>query len=368
MKPIRVLHVLNSLGSGGAESFIMSVYRNINRQEVQFDFLIRDDKNNILIDEIKQLGGEVFTHPEFPKKAIQNYVTLYGFMKNKHSDYEAVHVHANALLYVSPIILAKKFNIKHRILHSHNSRVANGNGLYKLIHNSNKKRIKKYTTANFACADFAGKWMFNDGYTVINNAIDTEKFKFDEINRAEIRKEFHLEGKFVLGNIGRFVYQKNHDFLIDIFMEVRKQNPDAYLLLVGDGELKAAVEDKVTKNDLQDYVIFAGVRKDVQKLLSAMDLFIMPSRFEGLPIVLVEAQNSGLQCITTKDVVTAETKITELLHFVSAEESPKKWATAITALRNNGYQRATHSAALSTAGFDIVVLARELEKFYLGKA
>lgn len=209
--------------------------------------------------------------------------------------------------------------------------------------------------------------MFNDDYTVINNAIDTKKFKFDEKSRAGDQERISSGGKFVLGNIGRFVYQKNHDLLIDIFMEVRRQNPDAYLLLVGDGELKAAVEDKVTKNNLQDYVIFAGVRKDVQKLLSAMDLFVMPSRFEGLPIVLVEAQNSGLQCITTKDVVTAETKITELLHFVPAEDSPGKWADMATTLRNNGYQRTTQSTALSTAGFDIVVLARELEKFYLGK-
>ncbi|WP_010200274.1 glycosyltransferase [Bacillus sp. m3-13] len=211
-KPIRVLHVLNGLGSGGTESFIMNIYRNIDRSKVQFDFLIRSTKDNLLKNEIEKLGGKVYITSEFPRHFIKNYREINEFFK-RNKDYNIVHVHANALMYVKPLKIAKKYGVNCRIIHSHNTQTAN-NPLYKYIHHWNKRFISEQATDFFACSKMAGDWMFNNSYKVINNAIDVNKFQFNEEKRKKVRELFKLENKFVIGHIGRFTYQKK-SFVFD---------------------------------------------------------------------------------------------------------------------------------------------------------
>lgn len=361
-EPKRVLHILNGLGSGGTESFIMNVYRNINRSKVQFDFLIRNTNGNILIDEINSMGGRVYISHEFPRHFIKNYKEINEFFK-EHKDYKIIHLHANALMYVKPLEVAVNYGIKCRIIHSHNTQTAN-NPLYKYIHKWNKKFISQKATDFFACSQLAGEWMFNDEFQIINNAIDVNKFKFNEKARNSIRAELNLENKFVIGNIARFTEQKNHMFLIDIFYEVVKKNNNAVLLLVGSGELESNVRERIANLRIQENVVFAGVRNDIPDLLSAMDIFLLPSLFEGLGIVLVEAQANGLKCLASDSVIPEEAKLTNLLEFISLKKNSKQWATKILQ-NNNKYERKNMYEEIKASGYDILDVSRKLENYYL---
>nr|WP_321302571.1 glycosyltransferase family 1 protein [uncultured Trichococcus sp.] len=362
MKPIRVLHVLNGLGSGGAESFIMNVYRNIDRSKVQFDFLIRSNDDNVLLGEVESLGGNVYITPKFPRHIFKNYKEVANFFKD-HPEYHIVHLHANALMYLKPIDVAKKNGVRCRIIHSHNTQTAD-NFLYNYIHKWNKKYISKKATDFFACSNLAGTWMFENEYKLINNAIDVGKFAFDICSRNRIRKEFDIENKFVIGNVGRFTYQKNHDFLIDIFNAIHKINKNAILMLVGVGELIEDIKLKINLLGLQNSVIFAGVRKDIPDVLCAMDVFVFPSHFEGLGITLIEAQASGLHSLTSADVVPSEAKVTELLEYIPLDTSCEEWAKAVLKYQN-GYIRGNTYDQIKSAGYDIGELAKKLEDYYL---
>lgn len=362
MKPVRILHILNGLGSGGTESFIMSIYRKIDRNKIQFDFLIRTKENNILKEEIEKLGGRIYITSDFPREIIKNYKELERFFV-EHKEYEIIHVHANSLLYVKPLLIAKNHNIKTRIIHSHNTQTAN-NYFYKFIHNWNKKFIATKATHFFACSSLAGDWMFNNKYQIINNAIDLKKFSYNKNSRIRIREEFSLDNKFVIGNIARFTEQKNHLFLLDIFNEVLKKNSNAVLMLVGSGKLIKRVEEKVVDLGIQNNVIFTGERNDVPDILSAIDIFLLPSLFEGLGIVLIEAQNNGLKCFASKNVIPKEAKVTKLMNFISLEKNAAYWAEKIFEESKN-LERKNMSNEIKNAGFDIIDISGKLEEFYI---
>ena len=362
-KPIRVLHILNGLGSGGTESFIMNIYRNIDRSKVQFDFLIRSAKENLLVEEINSLGGIVYITSEFPRHFQKNYKEINKFFK-ANKDYSIVHLHANALMYVKPLGIAKRYGVKCRIIHSHNTQTAK-NPFYRYIHRWNKKFISEKATDFLACSTMAGDWMFNNTFKVINNAIDVKKFSYNELKRNQIRKKYNIEGKFVIGNIGRFTHQKNHSFILDIFKEVYSMNKESVLMLVGTGELINEVKLKVKSLGLQDSVIFTGARNDIPDLLSSMDVFLLPSHFEGLGIVLIEAQASGLYCIASENVIPKEAKVTELLEFLPLTKSSKEWANII--LDKNKLTRQNTFNQIKNAGFDISNVAKDIEQFYLEK-
>ena len=357
--PKRILHIIAGMGSGGAEMMIMNWYRNIDTSKVQFDFLLRSDEN-IYEDEIKALGGRIFTVPEFPRHLIKNHTETERFFKEHASEFAAVHVHANALIYVDALILAKKYGIKRRIMHSHNTKTEMP--LYLPIHYFNKMRIKKIANEYLACADDAGKWMFNEGYAIINNAIDLSRFDFNPDIRNAIRVSEDFGDRFIVGHVGRFLQSKNHPFLIKVFSEIKKQRKDALLVLIGTGVLENEIRRLVRDSGLEDSVRFLGVKKNVNEYLMAFDVMVFPSLFEGLGIAAVEAQAAALK-IVSSTAVPESARVTDYITAYTLEESPAIWAQeAIKAAE--GYERKTDYKALADAGFDIKIEALKMQEFY----
>lgn len=358
---IRVLHILGGLGSGGAEALIMNWYRNIDRTKVQFDFLVRSDDSNY-VDEIERMGGRIFRTASFPRHFIQNYKETDQVLQKK--EWEVIHVHGNAAIYVLPLVLANKYGYKKVIMHSHS--VSAQKSIYGLIHRLNRKRLPALSDVMLACSEDAGKWMFegNNGYAVLKNGIEIEAFRFDAQKRKQIREQYNLQDCFVIGNVGRFSAPKNHERMLRIFKRIREKNSKAVLLLVGDGELFARIQTQAEELGIAKTVVFAGRQKDVGAFLSAMDVFVFPSLWEGLGNVLVEAQANGLQCVSSTEATVNEVQITARLHTVSLAETDEVWAD--TVLFGMGKDRECAYKEVADAGYDSREVARTLETIYCG--
>ena len=352
---IRVLHVLNNLGSGGAESFVMNIYRNIDRTEVQFDFLIRSNQNGSMVKEISDMGGKVFILPSFPKHVFENYRKLDYFLRNHSCEYTAIHVHANALIYVKPLQLAEKYKIPIRIIHSHST-----NSKMALLHKVNILRIDKWCTTRFACSELAGEWMFpKRQYKIIPNGISLERFKFNNYDRDKVRKIYDLDNKIVIGHVGRFTTPKNHPFIINLFEEYHKRNRDSALMLVGDGENKEHIKMLVKEKGLTDSVFFVGAVSNVWEYMSAMDIFLFPSFYEGFGIVLLEAQANGLPCVVS-NVISNLAIVNENIVSLGLDKGLDVWLKALEQL--NSERLDVLNDALYV--YDIKKVSRDLELFY----
>ena len=364
-EPIRVAHIIGKWLGGGVEAVVMNYYRHIDRSKIQFDFLCDEDSTNIPYEEIEQLGGRVILIPPYQKifKYQKELIRIF-----KENNYKIVHSHINTLS-VFPLRAAKKAGVKVRIAHSHST--------------TNKKEWKKnllkqvlrpfskvYATDYMCCSELAGRWLFGDkAYAsgqvyLLNNAIDLDKFKYNESLRKEKRKELGIsDDTIVIGHIGRFVAQKNHTFLIDIFNEVHRKNSNSLLLLVGQGPLKEEMENKVRELKLNDSVRFLGQRNDVNELYQAFDVLCLPSLYEGLPVVGVEAQASGILCILSDDM-TKETKVLESTKFNSLENNSLNWAELILNSVES-YKRSNTSEKMTESKFNIDVEVKNLENYYL---
>lgn len=359
---MRVAQIVGKMNNGGVEAVVMNYYRHIDRSKVQFDFIVDEDSTCIPREEIESLGGRVYIVPPYQKlnKYIPALIKL--FIENQ---YKIVHSHINTLS-VFPLYAAKKAGIPVRIAHNH-SVAAPGEWKRSLLKYTLRPFAKVYATHYAACSRYAGEWLFGKEsmecgeVTIFNNAIDLDKFKFDENVRNEVRKELGLEGKFVIGHVGRFCYPKNQEFLIDVFEEVYKQNHNAVLMLVGDGPDRKKIEEKVNMLNLKTRVLFLGNRNDVNRLYQAMDVFVLPSRYEGLPVVGVEAQVAGLPCVLS-DRITLETKMTDSAVFLSIDDGIKKWSETVLSERTNR-QRCSYSD-LTNNGFSIIERAVLMEHFY----
>lgn len=356
---VKVLHVLNGMGHGGAEAFIMNMYRNIDRNKVHFDFLVRSVDNSKYEEEVRRLGGRIFVTAPFPQKILKNYIETRRFFE-QHRDYDIIHVHANSLLYLLPLKLAKKHDIKCRIIHSHSTRSAKK--IHRFIHNFNKKRIEKYATDFFACSVSAGKWMFSQNFHVIKNAINTNNFLFNHNTRNKMRNKLNVVDNLVIGHVGRFAYPKNHKFILSIFKEILAHNSNAVLILVGNGELYMEMHERAKLLKIEDNIIFCGNKDNVNEYLNAFDIFVFPSFFEGLGIALIEAQATGLQCVVS-DRIEDEAIITENVFKLSLDEQPNEWAKAILRLANK--ERKNMSQEIINAGYDMNSAMKKMEDFYL---
>lgn len=357
---IRVLHVLGGLGSGGAENLIMNWYRAIDRSKIQFDFLVRSDDNNF-VDEIHELGGSIYYTSPFPRHAIRNYQETDALLKT--GKWDVVHVHGNAALYMTALVLAKKYRVPCRIMHSHSIQAKRS--FFSIIHVFNRTRLKRYTTEQIACSADAGKWMFGKtSFHVLKNAINVNSFSFSMIDRRSAREEFCLSNRFVVGHVGRFAEPKNHSFLLEIFKQIRKTRTDATLLLVGDGELEEQVKRKALEMGLEDAIVFAGRRNDVGRLMSAMDVFVFPSLWEGLGIVLVEAQTNGLPCFASREILTEEVRITPDIYPISLEQTAEHWARQILTHHFDISNRGSVKRLIEQSGYDISSVAAALEHIY----
>lgn len=362
----RVLQVVTHMNRGGLETMLMNYYRSIDREQVQFDFLTHRPYEGDYGDEIKRMGGKLYHLPVLNPFSGSYKKTLRRFFL-EHPEYQIVHVHQDCL---SGVILkvAKECGIKVRIAHSHN---ANQDRDIKYpIKLFYKRSIAQFATALMACSEDAGNWMFHGAdFRVLNNAIDTRQYIYDPAKRDAMRRQLGIDkDELVVGHVGSFTPQKNHLFLIDIFHQVKRLMPRSRLLLVGNdvGDVANRVKEKVKTLGFEDSVIFTGIRSDVPDLLQAMDVFVFPSVYEGLGIVAVEAQTSGLPCLIS-DKVPIECKMTDLVQQIPLADGAEVWAkTAIAAAKET--VREDTSAQIKAAGFDIAENAKWLQNFYLAQS
>ncbi len=365
MEKIKVLYFIDRMRHGGIQQFAVEVVKNMDKTKCEIDFLLLDDgKTYPLENTLKELGVKFYKLKDVwfrtPLDILKQKKALDQFFK-EHHDYKVVHIHSSSKNFMV-LKMAKKYGIKIRIAHSHNIGFQSKNKIKILIGDMLKKPLKKYATHYFACSKLAGKWLFgNSDVKVIHNAVDYQKFKFNENRRIQLRKELEIEDKLVIGNVGRFTNQKNHTFLIDIFNEIHKKNETAILMLVGMGGKEQEIRDKVEKLGLKDAVRFMGFCNNTNELFWCMDVFLLPSLYEGLPVVGVEAQCTGLPCFMSKNVITDEVKITENVTFIELEKSAKEWAETI--LNSNLSRRNTYEE-LRNAGYFIEQTVEELERFY----
>lgn len=363
-EPIRIAHIMGKWLGGGVESVVMNYYRNIDRNKVQFDFICDEDSKYIPTDEIESLGGKVILIPPY-QKPFKYHKELKKVLKE--GNYKIVHSHISTMSFFS-LWAAKSAKVPVRIVHAHsttNKQEKKKNLMKQVL----KPFSKVFATDFFCCSELAGRWQFGDKdydqgkVYLLNNAIDVDKFKYDEKIRKEKRKELNIKDKnLVIGHIGRLATVKNHIFLIDIFNEIYKQNKNAILLLAGDGPLKEEIQNKVKKLGLEKNVQFLGQRNDANELYQAMDAFVLPSLYEGLPVVGVEAQAAGLPCFFSTDM-TKETKVLDSTKFIELSKSPKEWADIIIKELNN-FKRKDMTKKINNNNFNIKNEANKLKKYY----
>lgn len=365
-KPVRIAHVIGKLSAGGVESVIYAYYRHIDHSRFQFDFYIDADSSCRPNQELIGMGARYFSVP--PYQRLPQYISkLTRCFRENH--YQIVHSSLNTLSVFS-LFAAWRAGVPVRICHNHSAGTGRGEAAKNLMKYALRPFAKVFATDYCACSQHAGEWMFGKRamqrgkVTIFNNAIDVERFRFDLRVRTAVRRELGLEGKFVVGHVGRFCPAKNHSFLLDVFNEVRARHRDAVLLLAGDGELAEAARTKVHRLGLDAGVRFLGVRHDVDRLYQAMDVFVLPSLYEGLGVVNIEAQASGLLCVVS-DRVPKEAAVTENVRFLSLDASAAQWADII--LGCAGYKRMDMSGQLQSRGFDINIGSKNLQNFYARK-
>lgn len=359
----KVLQVMEGLGRGGAQTFVMNNIKALYKKGIICDFLIRRD-NSVYTEEISKYGGKVILTDPFPKKAISNFFQTKSYLKRHASEYCAIHIHANALFYILPIIIAKHYGIPVRIIHSHNTHTTIP--IFKGIHAFNRRVIKKYCTHFLACGQDAGRWMFdNQPFEIIKNCIDEEKFCHNSLDRKIIREQFSIPNDAVLiGHVGAFNKQKNHHFIIDVFYEFLKIMPTAKLILLGTGMFEDEIKEKVKSMKIEKNVIFAGPQREIYKYYHTMDVFLFPSLFEGLPFALIESQMAGLPSLIS-DIITDECIVTDIVYKMSLIEPAKAWAKKLHEIANTKINRESYCNIVCSAGYGIKDSAGRLSAIYL---
>ena len=358
---IRILHVVRKMDRGGVQSMIMNYYRHIDRRRFQFDFFELENGIGIFHDEINFLGGKVnFVRNPSLIAQITDFIAI---IRTERPD--VIHVHLNFANYLF-LLIGWIFRVKIRVSHSHNC-YAEPSLTRRIIKYVLTKIINFTSTHCLACSREAGTWLYGDGFDannqtiILNNAIDASKFIFKAEIRDHIRDELNVTNQFVVGHIGNFSAQKNHKFLIDAYVHLRQIRTNTSLILIGDGELLRSTIDLVAHLGIQDSISFLGSRGDINSLLMAFDVFSLPSLHEGLPLVLIEAQASGLPCVVS-DAVAPESSITDLVAFLPIK-SPLQWAIAMSqiTLKNS---RDTYFPTIIAKNYDIASQAIILESVY----
>lgn len=360
--PIRVLHVIRLMNHGGVESMIMNLYRSIDRTKVQFDFVQNSNEPAVYDEEILSLGGKIYHCPHYNLKNHFEYIRWWhDFFKSHPGEYPVVHGHlgSTAAIYLG---VAKKYG-SFTIAHSHNT----GANLSFRIFSYPTRFIADHF---FACSAEAAVSRFGKRIAgnaarceVIKNAIDAERFAYNEEKRKEMRTSLGIDqNALVIGHVGQFREQKNHAFLLDIFQTIHEERNDSILLLVGDGDLRPQIERKIAENGLTGCVILAGSQSNVCDFYQVMDVFVMPSHYEGLPVALVEAQTAGLPCLVSTNV-PAESALTDLVSFIPLEDGTQYWCSQ--SIKRGEMPRCDKLCEIIAKGFDINDNAKRLETFYL---
>jgi len=366
---LRILHVVGNMDFGGVETLLMSLYRNIDRTKVQLDFLCHNNIEGKFDAEIRELGGRIYRIPGIRKSGLLVYKKNLYELLSQELKYTVIHSHLNE---VNGIVLeqAKKSGITYRISHSHTAN-PRFSMLQMLLRKYSIRKIPKNTTHSFACSKQAANYLYRKSELlkkcqIMNNAINTEKFIYRSDLNEYYREKYYLNDKIVFGHVGSFTNPKNHLFLIDVFNELNVDSGDSKLLLIGTGPLTSKVKEYVEKKGLTKDVLFLGAQPDISGLMSAMDAFLFPSIYEGLGIVAIEAQASGLPVFASTKV-PKETSLTDLITYISLEEGSTIWAEIIIKdlKRFCGSERTKYASYIEKNGYDIKNTAKGLQMFYL---
>lgn len=366
----RLLCIVGSMNAGGAETFLMKMYRALDREKYQMDFAVAELGKGFYDDEIISMGGNIYHIIPKSKGILKNFNDIRRLVKD--NDYNYVMRISQHSLSGLELLAAKLGGAKVRIFRSSNSNTTSNSKLNLILHKLCMFMPNTFSTVRIAPSTEAAEFMFGDGCIeqgkaeLLPNAIDTNTFKYNEMLRKHIRNEFNIDtNKLVVGHIGRFNQQKNHKFLIEVFAEVLKQKPNALLMLVGDGEMKRYIKEQIKKLGIEESVIFTGIRSDVPALLSAMDVFVFPSFYEGMPNTIIEAQATGLPCVIA-NTITKEVKLTDLVIFLDLKYKTTKWANVINNY-NKKANRINYNRQLDHSEYNITNAVEKFTKVVFGE-
>ena len=368
-EPIRVLNVTRVFQAAGIESFIMNVYRNIDRSKIQFDFLIMRNENSIYAEEILSLGGRIYAIDVNEKNSylriLRESKELHEFLKNHY--YQIIHIHYTTPLRAPYLLAAKKAKIPIRIYHSHSAEISGKSRFKLLVYKLYRGKIACWATDYFACSEEAANWMYpeqmknKEKVKIIYNGIDINRFSFNKDKRKLVRYALKISDEYVLIHTGRFIDQKNQKFIVSIFFELKRKYTNVKLLLLGEGELLEEIKTLVRKLGLENDVIFLGIKTNVEDYLCAADCYIMPSLYEGLPVAAIEAECTGLPCVFSKEI-TREVALTENIVFLSLDQPISDWVNSV--LNYKDVSRHDCSRIIQQQGYDIKDVAYTLQQFY----
>lgn len=363
--PLRVLNLFTIMNRGGAETAVMNYYRRIDRDRLQFDFLVHRDEPGAYDQEIRALGGRIFVAPRMTLTSLHTYRSFVERFFLAHPEFRLVHSHMSELGYLA-LRAAHEADVPVRICHAHNR--PHGIDRKSAARFVLKHACRSHITHHFACSLDSGAWLFGSRHMaslhLMKNAIDASAFAYDDLKRTTMRSSLGVTDEFIVGHVGRFERQKNHSFILQTFKEILIRHPRSKLVLVGDGPGRDQSEQHAKRLGVSDHVLFLGVREDISELLLAMDVFVFPSLFEGLPVSLVEAQASGLTCFIS-DRISSDAVTTDHVQFVPLALGPEHWASRVLSARNVNDRSSTSIDSVSEGGFDVAVQALELEKFYM---
>ena len=365
----KVLIFLPSLATGGVSKIVSDYVHNFKEQNISYELLTLNIASNIYYEDLNIKINIIGNSNNFFKRLYNEYKII------KNGKFDVIHINGSSGARIIECIAAKFAGVKTIIIHSHSSNSESNNKYKKIVHKYCKELLKYFATDFFACSNNAAQWMFpktiveNSYYKIINNGIDIEKFKFDLNERNNLRNKYKVSNKYVIGHVGRFCDVKNHIFIINLFAELIKDKPNYALLLLGTGELENDIKEKVKELGLDNYVLFLENKNDIYKYYNMMDCFVLPSKFEGFPIVAIEAQANGLNTIISSNI-TKNVKITDLISFLPIEQKDlKKWKNRIIECKSelDFNTRSNYYKQVKKANYDIKDIAFELEKFYLNK-
>lgn len=360
---IRVLQVIGSLYLGGSQTMVMNLYRKIDRSKMQFDFIIDHTVNMDFEEEIKRLGGKIYIMPTFKGYNIFAVIKAWNQFFREHPEYQILHSHVRS--YASIYLpIAKKYGLK-TLIHSHST--SNGSGISSVVKKILQYPLRYQADCYLSCSEDAGKWLFGKNvvksgkFQILQNAIDIREYQYNEEQRKKIRNELGLDKEILYGHVGRLHESKNPIFLISVFHELYQYNQNCRLVMVGDGDLRGAIEEKIRQYGIEDAVYLLGIRNDVKSILQAMDCFLFPSCWEGVPVTVVEAQASGLPCFVS-DAVTKDVGVSELVHYITIENGTKPWVDAIT---ETVLERKDVVEDIKKGGFDTTETSKWLMNLYM---
>lgn len=362
MEPVRILHMIGSLNIGGSQTMIMNIYRNIDREKIQFDFVLDEPDETYFAKEIEFLGGKIFVMPKLKNVNIREVRRAWAMFWKEHPEYRVLHSHVRS--YASIYLpVARKYGIR-TIIHSHS--ISNGKGIQAIVKSVLQYPLRYCADYFFSCSLEAGKWLYGKKivnkreHIIMKNAIDTRKYLFNPEVRNRVRRELNIEDKIAYIHVGRFHPAKNHMFLLEIFCEIYKRQRESILILIGDGELKDQIIKKIEELDIQENVLLLGNRDDVNELLQGSDCFLFPSLWEGLGVAAIEAQAADLPCVLSEGI-PKDVALSDRCIFVSLDNKDA-WienALNIEFSRNDTFQK------IEKAGYDILSTAEQLQKFYI---